>query len=197
MRIAILGATGNYGKKFVSELIKKTNHKLTLISKHATNYYKNSDRIVAKNVDATNLEALKKVLEGHDIVYSAISGYDLPSIASNLTKINIKRLIFMAAVGIYNELVGSGARFNVNNEAPQVPNKKAVDILEKSKLNYTILRPGFLIDGKENDYVISKKGQTPKGYRSTIPSVIKVALEIIERPELYSLESISITQDMS
>ena len=103
----------------------------------------------------------------------------------------------MAAVGIYNELVGSGARFNVNNEAPQVPNKKAVDILEKSKLNYTILRPGFLIDGKENDYVISKKGQTPKGYRSTIPSVIKVALEIIERPELYSLESISITQDMS
>ena len=44
MRIAILGATGNYGKKFVSELIKKTNHKLTLISKHATNYYKNSDR---------------------------------------------------------------------------------------------------------------------------------------------------------
>ena len=197
MRIAILGATGNYGKKFVSELIKKTNHKLTLISKHATNYYKNSDRIVAKNVDATNLEALKKVLEGHDIVYSAISGYDLPSIASNLTKINIKRLIFMAAVGIYNELVGSGARFNVNNEAPQVPNKKAVDILEKSKLNYTILRPGFLIDGKENDYVISKKGQTPKGYRSTIPSVIKVALEIIEKPELYSLESISITQDMS
>ena len=197
MRIAILGATGNYGKKFVSELIKKTNHKLTLISKHATNYYKNSDRIVAKNVDATNLEALKKVLEGHDIVYSAISGYDLPSIASNLTKINIKRLIFMAAVGIYNELVWSGARFNVNNEAPQVPNKKAVDILEKSKLNYTILRPGFLIDGKENDYVISKKGQTPKGYRSTIPSVIKVALEIIEKPELYSLESISITQDMS
>ena len=187
----------NYGKKFVSELIKKTNHKLTLISKHATNYYKNSDRIVAKNVDATNLEALKKVLESHDIVYSAISGYDLPSIASNLTKINIKRLIFMAAVGIYNELVGSGARFNVNNEAPQVPNKKAVDILEKSKLNYTILRPGFLIDGKENDYVISKKGQTPKGYRSTIPSVIKVALEIIEKPELYSLESISITQDMS
>ena len=64
-------------------------------------------------------------------------------------------------------------------------------------MDYTILRCGYLIPGEEDDYTITKKGESPKGYVSTLQSVEKVALEIMENPKLYSKESIAITRDMS
>ena len=102
----------------------------------------------------------------------------------------------MTVVGIYNELEGEGAEFNLENETEQIPNRNAANIIEQSDLNYTILRSGYLIHGEDDDYAITKKGETPKGYVSTFASVEKIALEIIENPELYLKESISITKDM-
>lgn len=132
------------------------------------------------------------------MVFCAVSGTDQPVIARNLVEINPKRVIYMTVVGIYNELAeDNGAEYNVSNEPEQIPNRNAVALIENSDLDYTILRCGYLIFGKEDDYVITKKGETPKGYVSTSKSVEKIASEIIENPELYSRESISITRDMS
>ena len=50
------------------------------------------------------------------------------------------------------------------------------------------------IYGDEDDYVITKKGESVKTHNTTVESVIKIALEIIDDPELYSRESISITK---
>ena len=137
-------------------------------------------------------------MESQDLVFCAVSGVDLPVIARNLSEINPKRLIFMTVVGVYNELAeDNGGEYNVDNEPEQIPNRNAVAIIENSDLDYTILRCGYLIHGKEDEYVITKKGETPKGYISTIESVKKIAADIIADPELYSKESISITKDMS
>ncbi|MDO5860377.1 NAD(P)H-binding protein [Methanobrevibacter sp.] len=198
MNIAILGATGNFGRLFTAKLLANPNYQLTVISKSAGNIFEDSHRVTAKSIDATNLKELKNALKNQDIVYSAISGSDLPVIARNLVEINPKRLIFMGVVGIHNELAeGNGAEFNVDNEPKQIPNRNAVDTIEDSQLDYTILRPGFLRYGEEDDYIITSKGETPKGYFSTVESVEKIALEIIENPKLYSRENISITKDMS
>lgn len=198
MNIAILGATGKFGKRLTSKLLENEKYKLTLISKSSGEVFDDSEQITAKSIDAGNLEDLKEALKNQDLVYCAISGSDLPSIAENLVEINPKRLILMGAVGIYNELAeGNGFEYNVDNEPPQIPNTKAVNILEGSELDYTIFRPGFLRDGDEDDYVITYKGETPKGYYTTFQSVLKIALEIIENPELYLRESISITRDMT
>ena len=198
MNIAILGATGKFGRTFTAKLLTNPEYNLTLLSKSAGNSFENNHRIEAKNIDATNQKDLKKALEDIDIVYCAISGVDLPVIARNLVEINPKRLIFMSVVGIYNELEdGNGSEFNVENETEQIPNRNSVYIIENSDLNYTILRSGYLMFGDESDYVITKKGEAPKGYCTTIKSVEKVASEIIENPKLYLRESISITKDMS
>lgn len=110
----------------------------------------------------------------------------------------MSRLIFMGAVGIYNELPeGNGAEYNVDNEPPQVPNRQAVDVIEASDLNYTVLRPGFLQDGSEDDYMLTVKGEAAKGYVTTIPSVVKLAAHLIHDDTLYSRESVSITKDMT
>ena len=179
-------------------MLTNPNYHLTVISKTARNIFEDSHRVTAKNVDATNQKDLKNALEGQDIVYCAISGSDLPVIARNLCEINPKRLIFMTVVGIYNELAeGNGDEYNVENEPEQIPNRNSSEIIEESNLDYTILRCGYLINGKDDEYVITKKGENPKGYISTIQSVEKIAVDIIENPELYSRESISVTKDMS
>ena len=197
MNIAIIGATGNFGRLFSAKLLANPNYHLTVISKSAGNIFEDSFRVTAKTLDATNQKDLKNALEGADIVYCAVSGPDQAAIARNLVEINPKRLIYMTVVGIYNELEGEGAEFNLENEKEQIPNRNAADLIEKSDLDYSILRCGYLINGEEDDYTITKKGETPKGYVSTFESVEKVALEIIEKPELYLKESISVTRDMS
>lgn len=197
MNIAILGATGKFGRALTARLLAVTDHHLTIVSKSAGNIYEDSHRITAKSIDATNVRKLKKVLENQDLVYFAISGDYIPVIADNIINQNPKRFIFMASVGIYNELAeGNGAEFNVDNDQSQIPNQYAAALIENSDVDYTIFRAGYLEFGDEDDYVITEKGETPAGYRTTIESVEKIALEIIENPEKYSRKSISITKDM-
>lgn len=198
MNIVLLGATGKFGINFTTKLLSIPDYQITAISKSAEKIFEDSHRITAKSIDATNQKELKKVIKDADIVYCAVSGEDLPEIAQNLVEINPERLIFMSVVGIYNELEeGNGAEFNLDNEEEQIPNRKSVDIIESSQLDYTILRCGYLISDEEAEYVITKKGETPKGYCSTVESVMKVALDIIKDSKLYSRESISITRDMT
>ena len=198
MNIAIIGATGKFGRLLTAKLLTNPNYHLTLISRTVGNKFEDNHRITAKSLDATNQKDLKKALEDVDIVYCAVSGTDQPAIARNLVELKVNRLIYMTVVGIYNELAeGNGAEFNVDNEAEQIPNRNATAIIEDSDLDYTIFRCGYLIHGDEDEYVITKKGEIPKGYVSVIASVEKIALEIIEDSEKYSRESISITKDMS
>ena len=197
MNIAILGATGKFGITFTTKLLAVTNHKLTLISKSAGNFYEDNHRITDRSIDATNIKDLKKALKNQDLIYFAISGDYIPVMVDNIVNLNPKRFIFMASVGIYNELEGDGAEFNVDNNQSQIPNQYAAGIIENSDVDYTIIRAGYLEHGDEDDYVITKKGETAPGYRTSIESVEKIALEIIDNPEKYSRESISITKDMS
>lgn len=202
MNIAILGATGTFGSALANNLLQQTEHHLILISRRAQNIYQNDERITAINIDATNDEELEEALQGANIVYCAISGRQLPLVAKNLVhimpKLHISRLLFMGAIGIYNEIpVDMDGDDNLDNEPEQIPNRQAVDIIEASSLNYTILRPGYLRDGSMDDYVLTGKGEQAKGYISTIPSVIAFATKLINDETLYSRQSIGITKNMT
>ena len=106
-------------------------------------------------------------------------------------------MIFMGAVGIYNEIPDAmDGKDNVDNNPDQVPNRDAVQIIEASPLNYTILRPGYLQAGEENDFVLTVKGQAAKGYTTTISSVVKLAADLILDENLYVRKSVSITREM-
>lgn len=198
--VLLLGATGTAGSALTKKLLADTDCHLTLFARHAVEMYTDSNRISVINGNAENLEELKAVMPGHQIVYCAISGDALPQIAENIVsamnEAGIERLIFMGAVGIYNEIPDEiDGKDNLDNEPAQVPNRKAVDVIESSNLNYTILRPGYLHDGNEDDFVLTLKGEAAKGYITPIPALVKFALKIILDDELYSRESVSITRD--
>lgn len=201
-RILILGASGTFGKALVEKLSNDEECHLTLVSRHASACYQESERCHVVDCDAMNEADLQQVMKGCDVVYCAISGDDLPVIAANtvsaMKKKGERRLIFMGAVGIYNEIpVDMDDDDNVRNNPDQVPNRKAVDIVENSGLDYTVLRPGYLQDGDKDDFTLTFKGEQAKGYVSTIPSVVELAVRLINDDTLYLHQSVSITRDMS
>ena len=94
-------------------------------------------------------------------------------------------------------MFAGGSQYNLDSEPEQIPNRESVDIVEASGLNYTILRPGFLEDGNEDDYFLTRRGEPAKGYVTSLPSVVKLAMDLIYDERLYSRESIGITRDMT
>lgn len=198
--VLLLGATGTAGSALAKKLLSDTDYHLTLFSRHAGDVYSDSPRTKVISGDALNFTELKSALDGIDVVYCAISEEKLPKISENIvsamTEKGVKRLIFMGAVGIYNEIPDEiDGEDNLDNEPEQIPNRKAVDIVEASGLNYTVLRPGYLGEGDEDDFVLTFKGEPAKGYTTTIPSLVKLAVKLISDDELYSRESVSITQN--
>ena len=201
-RILILGASGTFGKALVEKLSNDKECHLTLASRHASACYQESERCHVVDCDAMNEADLQQLMKDYDVVYCDISGYDLPFIVANTVskkkKKGVRRLIFMGAVGIYNEIpVDMDDDDNVRNNPDQIPNRKAADIVENSGLDYTILRPGYLQDGDKDDFTLTFKGEQAKGYVSTIPSVVELAVRLINDDTLYLHQSVSITRNMS
>ncbi len=198
--VLLLGATGTAGSALTRKLLADTDCHLTLFSRHAGEVYANTGRITAVSGDAADPAALKAVLPGQDVVYCAISGDALPGITENIVaameETGVKRLIFMGAVGIYNEIPEEiDGEDNLDNEPAQIPNRKAVDLVEASGLNYTVLRPGYLGEGREDDFVLTRKGEPARGYTTSIPALVQFAQQLILDDTLWSRESISITRE--
>lgn len=201
LNVLLLGATGTFGSALAKRLIADSECNVTLFARRTNSIKSNQPNVTVMSGDATDAEQLKVAVQGQDVVYCAISGNQLPAVAENLVSVmdecKESRLLFMGAVGIYNEIpVDMDGDDNVDNEPAQIPNRQAVDIIEASSLNYTILRPGYLRAGAEEDYVLSVKGESAKGYVTTIPSLVSFAVKLILDDKLYSRESVSITKDM-
>ena len=145
--VLLLGATGTAGSAITKKLLSDTECHVTLFARHAEDMFSDSPRTTVVNGDAEQIENLKEAMQGQEVVYCAISGEALPQIAENIVaamgECGVKRLIFMGAVGIYNEIPDDmDGEDNLDNEPAQLPNRQAVDIVEASDLNYTDLRPG-------------------------------------------------------
>lgn len=199
-KVLLLGASGTAGEAITKRLTSNKNLELTLFSRHAKETFSHIENGSIINGDALIPADLDAAMTGQDVVYCAISGNDLPQIAKNIVtamqKHHLRRLIFMGAVGIYNEIPDEmDGEDNVKNEPAQIPNQKAADIVEASDLDYTILRPGYLQDGTAQDYVLTVKGEPAKGYITTIPSLVDFAEKLILDDSLYVGESVSITRD--
>lgn len=104
----------------------------------------------------------------------------------------------MGAVSIYNEILDEiDGEDNLDNEPARIPNRKAVDVAEASDLNYTVLRPSYLMVRDENDFILTVKDEAAKEYTTPIPALIKLAVQLILDDTLYVRESVGITYDAS
>ena len=145
-------------------------------------------RVIEGNV--LDLHQLKQAVAGQDIVYANLAG-DLEAMARNIVKAmeetGVKTLIFISSIGIYD----------VPLRPVLQPYRKAADVIEASKLEYTIVRPTWFTNEDEVDYEITRKGEPEKG--SVVPqkSLATFIATIIISPEKYIRENLGVNKPHS
>lgn len=198
--VVILGASGQIARWVVQSLAGNTAIHQTLLLRDATKLTgkepANASVILG---DVLNKKLLKKALTDQDIVYANLSGEDLDiqaeAIISAMQGSNVKRLIFVLSLGIYDEVPGAFGEWNRAIIGEDLkPYRRAADAIEASGLDYTILRPAWLTDEDESDYEITGRHESFKGTVVSRKSVAGVVSSVILNPQQYRGANIGINK---
>ncbi|MBN6202638.1 SDR family oxidoreductase [Staphylococcus saprophyticus] len=198
-KVLILGANGAVSKAAINSFLENTSYTLRLFLRDANRLpdYA-SDRIRVREGDATNFEDVNRAMEDVDIVLASLSGEldkEAQTIVDAMNANNVKRLIFVTSIGIYNEVPGNFGLWVQDQISDYlVIYRKAADIIEQSDLDYTIFRPAWLTHTNEIDYEITKKDEPFKGTEVSRKSVAAIAVQIAKDPALYSIDNIGINK---
>lgn len=198
-KILIIGATGTVGSKTRQYLLENSMDELTLMARNTRRLGTlNSDRERAVTGSVTDPVALADALAGQDVVFAALSG-NLPQMAEALVtamdKAQVKRLLFITSMGIYNEIPASvGASGNLDAN-PMLGNyRRAADVVEGSDLNYTVIRPGWFDNGDDLNYEVTKKGQPFGGHDVSVKSIADLVMRLAHDTTLGSRDSLGINR---
>lgn len=198
-KVLILGANGAVSKAAINSFLENTSYTLRLFLRDANRLpdYA-SDRIRVREGDATNFEDVNRAMEDVDIVLASLSGEldkEAQTIVDAMNVNNVKRLIFVTSIGIYNEVPGNFGLWVQDQISDYlVIYRKAADIIEQTDLDYTIFRPAWLTHTNEIDYEITKKDEPFKGTEVSRKSVAAIAVQIAKDPALYSRDNIGINK---
>ncbi|MGR3856872.1 NAD(P)H-binding protein [Chryseobacterium indologenes] len=186
-KVLVLGAGGAIAQHVIEFLIPNKNIALTLFARNADHVkeFASSSNIILG--DVLNQDDLTAAIKESEIVYANLAGQvdQMASVIVNTMEANAKkRLIFVTSLGIYNEVAGKFGEWNnriIGSEL--VRYSKAAQIIEKSTLDYTIVRPSWLTDKNETDYETTQKGQPFIGTEVARKAVAAYIANIIEHPE--------------
>jgi len=191
--VLIIGATGTIGGAVRQTLLKKTDDQLTLFARSAGRLQV-SDREVIMAGDVMKDADLDKALENQDVVFVALSGplgKFAKKIVAAMDRNNVSRLLFIASMGIYNEIPASLGGGNLNENSMLRSYREAADIVEDSDLNYTVIRPGWFTNGPV-DYEITRKGEPFGGHDVSISSIADFVKNAISDENYYSHDSVGL-----
>lgn len=199
-KVLVLGAGGQIARWVIEMLAKNNQVEMTLFLRHPARI----KRTVPKNAhvvqgDVLNIEQLKGVMDGQDIVYANLTGGDIDGQAANIVKAmntaGVKRLIFVASLGIYDEVPGKFGAWNRRQIGTYLPPfRRAADVIEVSGLDYTVLRPAWLTDKDEVDYETTERNEPFKGTEVSRKSVAALIAKIIETPGLDSRRNLGVNK---
>ena len=187
-KVLVLGAGGQIARWVIEMLAARDDAKLTLFLRHARklkNAPKNSQVIQG---DVLHKDQLNPAIAGQDIVYANLTGTDIDrqakAIVDAMGAAGVKRLIFVASLGIYDEVPGKFGAWNRRQIGAYLPPfRKAADAIEASALDYTILRPAWLTDENEVDYETTEKNEPFKGTEVSRKSVGDLIVKLIDSPQ--------------
>src|SRR5262249_11929350 len=142
---------------------------------------------------------LDDAIAGQDNVYANVTGSDIDtqakSVIASMQAAGVKRLVFVTALGIHDEVPGKFGKWNnAMIGADLKPFRRAADAIEASELDFTILRPAWLQDEDEIYYEITEKGTPFKGTEVSRRSVADLIVKVIHSPELHSHGNIGVNK---
>ena len=194
--IAILGANGRIARIAEGMLLAHDDIELTLFI-HSEDELgadiKDNPRVTIVKGGAKNADDVLNVINGADEVYANLAAPQRGSadiipmakaVVDMMDKAGVKRLVWISSLGIYNEVPGEFGAWNANILGDYLVNyRKAVDVIEASDLDYTIIRPAWLTDKDEVDFEITEKGELFRGTEVSRKSVASEVVELLLNPD--------------
>ncbi|MQS76969.1 NAD(P)H-binding protein [Companilactobacillus halodurans] len=194
--VLIIGATSLVGQKATKYFLNKTDDHLTLMARNPgfLSIDKNRGRVVQG--DVLDDIPLDDALDDIDIVViTADSNLALSAerIIGGMDKHGVDRLIFITSMGLYNEVpVTDGASGNLTNQAILKPYQAAVQAIESSDLNYTIVRPSQFDESQDLNYEVVPEGEAGVSGDVSLNSVADFIIKAANNDKVDSHESVAI-----
>lgn len=187
--ILILGANGGLAQTVIPVLLENPELILTLVSRNIRRLQTfANERVNVVQADVMDLPQLESLMQGQDLVYANLAG-NLEAMVENIVqamnRTNVKRLIWISSMGIYGET-------GEDHGAILEPYRRSAQVVENSRLDYTIIRPAWFTDGHEIDYQLTRKGEPFQGRQVSKRSIAHLIAKLIERPEFSIRESLGI-----
>lgn len=193
MNILILGATGRVGSHILKYALSENHHVTVLV--------RDPHKIQVENRNLTVMEGnaliesdIQNAMAGMDIVISAL-GTDgtttlsdsMPYIIKGMGDEGIKRLITIGTGGILNSRTELGKLRYQSNESKRKTTRAAEDhhrayeLLEDSRLDWTIVCPTYLPDGEHTGSYRTERDFLPEnGKMISVPDTAEFAYIQIE-----------------
>lgn len=197
-KVAVIGATSQIASWAVEALDKDDAIELTLFAKNLEKLPENLKTTQRFQGDAEDADDIRQAVKGQDIIYASLAG-DVVRMAKTLTQVmaeeGVKRLIWTSSLGIHNEIPGEFGRWNQQVMRDYFARyADAADIVMKSDLDFTVVRPAWLTDLDEVEYETTDKDEPFKGTEVSRKSTAYYVLDLIEHPEKDSKKSIGVNK---
>lgn len=196
--VIVLGASGQIARHAIPMIADQANggDSLTLFARNASKVDAPDGARVVEG-DVLDADALGAALEGQDIVYANLAGNldeQARALVDAMKAAGVARLIFVDALGIYDELPEKFNTWNreaIGDEALTIY-RRAADIIEASNLDYTIVRPAWLTNKDETDYELTQRDEQFKGTEVSRKAVAAFIASVVADPAAHSRANVGI-----
>lgn len=198
VKVVVLGAHGQVAQIAERFMFADRDVKTSLFLRDAKRMADKANEATIFEGSATDAAQLEKAMKGQDIVYANLGGKDNIDLEAEATieamhNANVKRLIWISTLGIYDEVPGKFGEWNKETLGDYITEyAKAAKRIEDSDLDYTIIRPTWMTDKNEVDYEKSKKGEEIKDTEVSRKSVAAYIYHLIKNPKEDVRESIGL-----
>lgn len=196
--VLVLGASGQIAQ-WAIPMLAEQGHTLTLLARRTNRITTIPDGSRVIEGDVTNRTVLADALHGQDVVYANLAGdidRQAAIIVESMEAAGVKRLIFVTALGIYNEIPGEFGRWNRSTIGGSRLDTYAAasDAIEASTLDYTVLRPAWLSDADEISYETTQRNEPFKGTTVSRKSVAALVTELVTHPDTHVRENLGVSK---
>ena len=197
--VLLLGASGQIARHAIDALASDGDIEMTLFLRNASRISNPPGNARLIEGDVLDRAQSNAAMAGQDIVYANLTGEDLDdqarSIIASMRAAGVKRLVFVLALGIYDEVPGAFGEWNRHTIGADLePFRRAASLIETSGLDYTIIRPAWLTDEDEINYETTEKGERFNGTVVSRKSVADLIAKIIRSPDRHIHASLGINK---
>jgi len=200
-KVLIVGAHGQTARIVTDQLLADSDIGLKLFLRNSArlNQYQENPRVELIEGDVLDSDALAAQMDDVDIVYSNVGGTNLADQAASIIRAmdqaGQKRLIFISSLGAYHEVPGKFGEWNESAIAAFLPGfRESAEMIEKSDLDYTMIRPAWMDNNDEIDYETTQKNEPFKGTEVSRKSIADFVIKLINDPSQHIGESVGLNK---